>query len=474
MLQGDVPLCVTFNDIQGQLPYTCYQNLYHVKHNGQVKLFLTEVEYLTKYIDKSTKHNIVIYAGSAPSNKLPLLMDMFPNVTFILVDPNEHYLLFSSGSQYEDLNIEKILYFKYTNRRGLSFRDFDKEHNINLHKYGIIHRGNFDYEKQSIDLADVKKTIEQYQYRVYIIEDLYTSDMSKTFSTIDCDNIFFISDIRTGVAGDDNPGSIDILWNSAQMFNWIKYLKPKSYMIKFRCPFDFNIEYDKIPNFILDEFRECSEIDFLTNARKGIYEYFDAEVMLQAFAPCDSAETRLVGTTLNVRKYDIIDYEQHMFYYNTVYRFYSWHDLPDTYLDKHIGLDHCADCALMYNILSNYQKKYKLFESEKVIVEHLLNSIRRDITSKSYHGTYYWKLKRDSLIDYFMNIAIVKLILTKRDVMLGQSQIDRRLRPFLNNSSLSSNMDFFIDPPQLLESDLRDKQREPLEPYLYLYLLLNT
>jgi len=56
-------------------------------HNGQRKLLMTEIEFLTlKY--ENNKNNIMIYAGAAPGTHIAYLSSLFPNVTFILVDPN--------------------------------------------------------------------------------------------------------------------------------------------------------------------------------------------------------------------------------------------------------------------------------------------------------------------------------------------------------------------------------------------------
>ncbi|EFC42151.1 predicted protein [Naegleria gruberi] len=56
-------------------------------HWGQRKLLLSEIEFLTEY---SHDGDVVIYAGAAPGSHLVYLAEvLFPNLKFMLVDPNK-------------------------------------------------------------------------------------------------------------------------------------------------------------------------------------------------------------------------------------------------------------------------------------------------------------------------------------------------------------------------------------------------
>ena len=55
-----------------------------VVHWGQRKLLLSEIEFLTKY---SVSGAIVVYAGAAPGTHIQYLMELFPKLEFVLVDP---------------------------------------------------------------------------------------------------------------------------------------------------------------------------------------------------------------------------------------------------------------------------------------------------------------------------------------------------------------------------------------------------
>lgn len=65
--------------IDGELCETCI-------HWGQRKLILSEIEFLTIFWGVS-KTGIVVYAGSAPGNHIPLLAELFPQLSFELYDP---------------------------------------------------------------------------------------------------------------------------------------------------------------------------------------------------------------------------------------------------------------------------------------------------------------------------------------------------------------------------------------------------
>ena len=57
-------------------------------HWGQVKLLYSEIEFLTivsKYV--SLKECLIVYVGAAPGTHDPLLLDMFPDSNWFLIDP---------------------------------------------------------------------------------------------------------------------------------------------------------------------------------------------------------------------------------------------------------------------------------------------------------------------------------------------------------------------------------------------------
>eukprot|EP00466_Bigelowiella_natans_P002679 jgi/Bigna1/35803/e_gw1.11.19.1 len=57
-----------------------------VIHWGQRKLLLMELEFLTQRADPERKQTVV-YAGGAPGTHVKYLSELFPNLTFVLIDP---------------------------------------------------------------------------------------------------------------------------------------------------------------------------------------------------------------------------------------------------------------------------------------------------------------------------------------------------------------------------------------------------
>ena len=72
-------------------------------HWGQLKLLLSEIEFLTPFYGQSLH---VIYAGAAPGVHVPLLARMFSSMHFVLVDPSPSFVV--NG---EYCNIEVIVDF---------------------------------------------------------------------------------------------------------------------------------------------------------------------------------------------------------------------------------------------------------------------------------------------------------------------------------------------------------------------------
>ena len=55
------------------------------QHWGQRKLFLTELDFLTRYLNHSS--NKVLYVGASPGTHLLMILELFPQLELILYDP---------------------------------------------------------------------------------------------------------------------------------------------------------------------------------------------------------------------------------------------------------------------------------------------------------------------------------------------------------------------------------------------------
>jgi hypothetical protein len=86
--QDDINRILNMND---QLDYYLRTNIFkRALHWGQLKLFLSELEFLTKILlEKPNKKIVFVYAGAAPGHHIKFLHDMFKEIDFELYDPNK-------------------------------------------------------------------------------------------------------------------------------------------------------------------------------------------------------------------------------------------------------------------------------------------------------------------------------------------------------------------------------------------------
>jgi hypothetical protein len=220
------------------------KQLYH--RWGQRKLLMSEIQFLTNY-----KVKIVIYAGSACGiHIIYLAAALFPNIVFYLIDPS----LFDRGltklpnvilqsTFFTDSCIEIIL--KLCKERGIN---------------------------PSLDIG-------------------------------------FISDIRsdTAVPEKKNSGAQQhvedgVLADMHMQANWVKLLKPKYAMLKFRLPYIVGMsELVETQNYV---------------------EYLDGLIWTQIYSPEQSSESRLVVTYdpaidgYPTKIYDCKLYENQLYYFN--------------------------------------------------------------------------------------------------------------------------------------------------------------
>jgi len=112
-------------DINDGIPYYVQGNVFRrILHCGRMKLFLSEVIFLTKVISDvrttSKKEILFVYAGAAPGIHLEYLHVLFPQVRFELYDPNKF-----------DIKENKLLKTHkqfYTDADAKYWRDYIKSH----------------------------------------------------------------------------------------------------------------------------------------------------------------------------------------------------------------------------------------------------------------------------------------------------------------------------------------------------------
>jgi len=135
-----------------------------------------------------------------------------------------------------------------------------------------------------------------------------------------CRPLVFFSDIRTADEQlmEEKDVELSIRRDMERQRSWVEALQPDLSVLKFRLPWG-----------------------------PGKTPYLQGRLLVQAFPPCTSTETRLVVTRQELAAgetvYDHEEYEERLMHHNTVGRA-RLHDL-DVPLEGVPGLDRCYDCA---------------------------------------------------------------------------------------------------------------------------------
>lgn len=381
---------ITFDNIQNN-SYINYEEDCSKKnmglHIGQRKLLLNEIQFLTLCNKVKNNPKYCIYAGSAPGNKTYLLSQLFPDVKFILIDPNIFNLLI-----YESNNITK-------NHRNV------KNPNI-IHLYsgyqysGNKYNDNLENKKiTSLPKLQQNKLINfiiESDYKIFIIEDYMSNEFAELFKLLPVCS--FISDIRSNVKLHSYPSDFDIVWNMTMMFNWINILEPEVSVFKFRTPFynDGILDFNQFKHIFGDTFEVCKKfgIDFIENYNKKIFKVVKSVLYLQPWKGPTSTEMRSVIykndiITKNFIDCDIKNIENTLFYYNKISRL-LYH--TNNNADRKIHFCNCNDCAIENDIWVNY---FKLNIDQSVIkTVHdavIITDLVTQRTLSSSHNNNIWK-----------------------------------------------------------------------------------
>jgi hypothetical protein len=384
---------VTIDQIGGRLKYkyvrekTDLQKSLDYCHNGEFKLGLTEIQFLTEHLDHKYEEAIVIYAGSSPSNKAEIVFNLFPNVKVIMIDPNEVNIYHGGfrDSHYSHSDSGKYMYMSVSGTNSNYAIEGDDKTKWVLHYKNPD--AKFDKESLRADISyddDALDYILSSNHRYYIFEEYMTKQVAEDLSHVASKypgKVFFWSDIRTNSkndntyarrkkqANDDDgaPSDLDIIANTAMHYVWLKTLTKHfdtdrfASMLKFRVPFmdDPIIEWHKYAE-VFEQAKEMGADYKAIVEKTNSVEMFQGKIYLQAYAGRTSAETRLWSTLSDINAstivYPLLEHEELLFYYNVIERFAVKFINP--YANSAIGFDHCGDCAIAGHIYAQYVKKH--------------------------------------------------------------------------------------------------------------------
>lgn len=373
-------------------------------HSGQRKLLLTEIQFITKFGDDI---NLLIYAGSAPCEHISILLEMYPNLKFLLIDPNYHGI--KEPYKYVYQNFSSISYnnrksFKYdvkntsNHKRYIHAKQLKMANFWNGESHNVIDDSTETQFKMDQIMNDFKKDhinlindIVKGDDRIYIVQDYMSgelSDMIKT-SLIKANNpkFIFVSDIRTNVITSKGPTDLDFIWNDALQMIFLQKLQPEYSMLKFHPPLyykdDFSIEQFRSKKIDMKWYNIIkSDLEFIKKQYKSDpisqyddfkYPYLNHEAIhLQAWGTGGGTEARLIISKNNITQ-PVINYDYKewfdKFAYMRLMRGYGFHDKYYNMVKdlKNNRYDGCFDCALEMDIISSYLNKYKTLTPQKIL-----------------------------------------------------------------------------------------------------------
>jgi Poly A polymerase regulatory subunit len=442
------------DDIPEKLPYQKFDDLVRqVHHIGQLKLFLTELQFLTDHLEKHDQKVILVYSGSSPSHKASHLSKMFPNLKIIMIDPYEHETYYPDGeSQYQKKHADETIYFKCA--PGNRFKHSERWINLFDGKkiVGPVKRtpdtikdagSAIDRAIKESNTDDWTDFIIKSDYKFYILEDFFTDETAEMFRTLSEQKEYkflYASDIRSRMEEQSKfPSDLDIIWNSAMQYNWVRIMQPDAAMFKFRTPYFDRRDFKKVMNDSRNEpYRSVFDtarrngINFIGDYKNRQFKYFDYDtVNIQSFAGQSSSESRLVASKSKtngyerVKNFDYKDYEDRFFYYNRILRSYGFHEEHEELFDKELGFDACGDCGIAFQLFKNYYTKLttekKYMPLIKADIQALMNIIRRDFKEPgSMHGYYFEPYKNvQSVLEEQKNYVLFGVYKENEGVLLS-------------------------------------------------------
>lgn len=186
-------------------------------------------------------------------------------------------------------------------------------------------------------------------------------------------DLYLISDIRN-LSYNSSDWNIEeelkVLEDMELQKEWIMKLKPKYSMVKFRPPFPEKEVFDKLGT------------DYI--------EYLDGKIYKQPWARGKSIETRLIipGNKIKLVKYNLLDYEQQMFYHNSVlrqieYSFNFSDKIDGLKVNSHLTLNKRYDCAYIITLMYQYFIRTSKDLPEDKIFKKII--IALDLVSKDHN-----------------------------------------------------------------------------------------
>ena len=189
------------------------------------------------------------------------------------------------------------------------------------------------------DPAPFNQKLYSYKYKKNIIinQTFFTDKVAEQFKDTNC---LFVCDMRRADEErlNSEQNDMQIRKDMEDQMLWHEIMNPKASMLKFRLSWE-----------------------------KGITNYLDGKIYLPVWGRATTTESRLIVEGNDRKDYDNTEYEEQMFYFNSVTRVAKYnHDI----IMK--GIDHCYDCSSEIHIWKEYLNKRNQYE----------NSLNKEIIKK--------------------------------------------------------------------------------------------
>lgn len=373
-------------------------------HWGQRKLLLSEIDMFNRIANDISHKKFknekisVVYPGSAVGNHLIILMEMYPNLVFYLWDPAKY---------------NTILYLVEFMRRNLKIPN------------------KFRYKKSDMDMA------KKYKGRVFINMDLSDEEFLTYHKNATTKNIVKNYDTQHGFFLEKSAQAFSDYRESANDKSIIAFVSDirlyKNHEIKYFIPFNrLKEKTDPVLTAIIEKLNKKDydndmeiQRDWFSwiNADYGLFkfkikttkyvekdiqeEYLDGDIILQAWAPMKSIETRLFvkPKRKSTAYYNIVNYGNSLTYFNGILRLHNFKNTklkelginidatmadiwsPFLPLNK-VGMDAILETYILYDYIKIHKKEVA---KEDLIM--MISDITQTLLNMNDHGKILEYLK---------------------------------------------------------------------------------
>jgi hypothetical protein len=240
-------------------------------HNGQRKLAMGLIEFVCNSVNSPQEPAVIIYAGASAS-ACASVSKLFPHVQIIMFD------------YARDLARDGQLRTRVPSAR------------VNV---TVITTPNREFELRRAICVDRDRLIACTEGAGEFDDDVARFTVDLVSEATPSAKVLFVSDIRRNDSDEEM-----IAQDMALQKRWVEIIGCDRFMLKFRMPY-------KWTQTILDAYG---------SSNRGKINYLAGSLYLQLYPPANSAELRLVGSTSDVKEYDVGRIEDAVNLFNNVYR----------------------------------------------------------------------------------------------------------------------------------------------------------